>query len=125
MSLPDDANKQVAVACGFEWSHEIDEDTGQPYLWATGNAGNQLWIGKFHPSTDPAAAMFALEAWCRKNKCAWQLNGIPSSGDHVECQTWNHRGVNHCANRKSLEEAICTMILEAEKAILAAEEART
>lgn len=109
-TLPENVNEAVAAACEFTIlrsifrKHEIHvrEWRNARYPW--------------RPATDDAAAMFALFAWCRKNKSAWQLNGIPSSGDYVQCQVWNHQGVNHCATEDSLAEAVCAMILAAEEA---------
>lgn len=108
--LPENANEAVAKACEFT-ERTLD---GEPLYIDETTVPHHGFT--FRPATDDAAALKALFAWCRKNESAWQLNGIPSSGGHVQCQVWNHQGVNHCATEASLAEAVCVMILAAEEA---------
>ncbi len=120
--LPTDTNERVAEACGFtkkdteaipgltitHW-HEWCEHTGC------------LEADSFQPATDPAAAMFALEAYCASRGYRWQVTGGRDRRDYHKrahrCHFVLRKGVYVDEIGDSPEHAIC-------RAILAAEEAR-
>ncbi len=106
--LPDNANKLVAEACGFEWDlYPLDIKKITVDEWVLG-------VDPFEPATDRDAAGVALEAWAIKNRvlvtlrCSGMLNGVWTCCAGKEPDTIPIYE-NEC-------EAICTMILEAEKA---------
>lgn len=108
---PPDTNKRVAEACGFTRNSlrmvHVEE-----------------WFGgcqAFDPATDPAAALFAIKAYCRK----WNQNYVlkfyvDGDGSDFECvlfEVCEADGIiSHYGDTE--HEAICN-------AIIAAEEART
>ena len=107
--LPDDANERIAEACGFTI---YDKSGRKVSVDEYGDSCN-----RFDPATDPAAALFALEAYAKKNSLAYAIHGGVNQSFNVGFygRSLPTTVREFYVTSDSLCQAICRAILQAEK----------
>ena len=93
-------NELVAKACGFTQGHW----SGCTNEWREGRES-------FRPDTDPAAALFALEAYC--DKCSFMVTIKRDLSGEYDCYIGSSLEYRH--HKGALCTAICAAILAAEE----------
>lgn len=98
-----------------EWNEAVAKALGLDVIKSGRNAGLIYWRGKNHeafkPWTDPAAALWVMERFCKERKRAAALR--LSGDDHPEWSCTLGWGEGWNFFYALMPEAICRMIVEA------------